>query len=144
MPTEMDFPARGRVTAVNDNGVTFVPEGTNYELHLKTLAPFTGLMNKPVNGYVRAQARKIWTVSSGGNFITPIFGPPRIVQGRIRHLADGTMVLHAAAPVILELPTGANSIDLPTGALAVGSLANATLLPGATFELAAAAIPVQV
>jgi hypothetical protein len=137
MPSEMDFPARGRVIAVDENRVTFVPEGTNYQLHLTSAAAFTGPLNKPLQAFIRAQARKLWTVPSGGNFITPIFGSPRIVQGRIRYLSETAMVLHAGAPVIIELPSGSNSIDPSTGPLGVGALANATLLAGATFELAA-------
>ena len=137
MASEMDFPACGRVIAVNDSLITFVPEGTNYQLHLNPTAPYTGPMNKPVTGFIRAQGRKIWTVPSGGNFITPISGPPRIVQGRVRYVSDALIVLQASTGVIVELPTGPNSIDLTTGALGIGALANATLLPGATFELAA-------
>ena len=84
-------------------------------------------------------ARKIYTVPSGGNFISPIFGPPRIIQGRVRYLDETEMVVQAGVPVIVELPKDENAYDLVRGDLTVSSLVNVVVLPGARFELAVAA-----
>src|SRR5262245_53708696 len=95
MPGPSDFPTRGKVTAVNDGHVVFVPRDTNYEMHLKTTKPYEGPVNAPVDALIRLSARKVYTVPSGGNFITPIFGPPKIVQGRVRYLDERMIVVQA-------------------------------------------------
>jgi hypothetical protein len=89
-----------------------------------------------VEGQVRVSARKVYTVPSGGNFISPIFGPPRIVQGRVRYLDEKEMVVQAGTSVIVELPADEHAYDLVNGDLTVGSLVNVVVLPGARFEFA--------
>src|SRR3712207_9216106 len=68
--------AAGKVTSVGEGKVVFAPAGTNYELHL-VCPSYTGPLNKPVRGIIRVQARTLWTVPSGGEWIQSIFGPPR-------------------------------------------------------------------
>ena len=51
------------------------------------------LDDRPVEALVRVRARKVWTVPSGGLFVAPIFGPPRIVQGRVRALDEHEIVI---------------------------------------------------
>ena len=139
MPSLSDFTARGKVTAVRDGTVVFQPSGTNYEIQLATAGgKYDGPENTLIDGLIRGTVRKLYTVPSGGNFVTPIFGSPRIVQGRVRHVDERAIVLQAGAPFVLELPAADNALDLHTGPIAVGSLVNAVVLPGATFELAKA------
>ena len=141
MPTPLDFVARGKILRVENNIVVFNPSGTTYELHLENQGG--QLLSPSANSiacHIRAAGRKIWTVPSGGNFVVPIFGPPRIVQGRVRYLDESQMVVHAAVPVIVSLPGDDSAYDMINGPLTLSTLVNATLLPGATFELAAAAI----
>jgi hypothetical protein len=76
------------------------------------------------------------TVPSGGNFISPIFGPPRIVQGRVRFLSANVLVIHAGTNLMVELPASDTAFDLATGAIGMGSMVNATILPGGTIALA--------
>lgn len=137
MPSALDFPARGKILRVENNLVVFNPTGTNYELQLvnagkEPLAP----SQNSVQVFIRANARKVWTMPSGGNFVTPIFGPPKIIQGRVRYLDEKTMVLHAATSFILTLPAEATSFDLNNGPVQTAGIVNATILPGATIELA--------
>jgi hypothetical protein len=127
---------RGKVIAVKDRIVVFVPRGSNYELHLATSTQYTGPVNTPIEAVIRAVARKIWTVATGGNFITPIIGPPRIVQGRVRHVTADQIIVHAGAAFVIDLPPVDSAIDLPNGPIALGSMVNVTAMPGATFELA--------
>lgn len=136
MPSPTDFPTTGKVTAVLDGTVVFNPRGTTYQLHLKTAGRYTGPVNAPVEAVIRATGRKIWSVPSGGNFITPIVGPPKIVQGRVKHLDERFLVLQAGANVVVELPSADSAIDLASGAITIGMMVNATTFPGATFELA--------
>jgi hypothetical protein len=77
--------ASGKITSFRDGVAIFSPAGTNYELHLVT-GPYDGPLNVPVKAVIRVVARKIWTVPSGGNFIAPILGTPRTIQGRVRAL----------------------------------------------------------
>src|SRR5215204_1183940 len=126
--------ARGKVTAVKDGLVKFVPYNTAYELHLA--APgYAGPMNTLVDGVIRATARKAYTVPSGGNFISPIYGPPKTIQGRVRAVEGNTIVIQAGTSIYVGLPAEASAVEMQRGPIAVGSLVNVVALPGATFEL---------
>ena len=141
MPSSTDFPTWGKVIEVKDGVVVFNPRGTTYELHLKVPAGAAlPELNAPVQVLIRANGRKVWTVPSGGNFIVPIQGPPRIVQGRVKYADDRQVLVHAGASVIVDLPAAESAIDLPNGAIAVGTMVNATLLPGATVEFVESAV----
>jgi hypothetical protein len=132
------------VTAVKDGYVVFTPRDTTYEMHLQTPQPYSGPVDAPVDALIRLQARKLYTVPSGGNFITPIFGPPRIVQGRVRYLDDRMLVVQAGAKVIVELPGADSAMDLAEGLVTLNRMVNVVALPGATFELVGATTPVAI
>ena len=134
MASMNDFPARGKVSAVKDGGIVFLPADSNYELHLDVPGGYRGPVGQSVEGFIRVQARKVWTVPSGGNFIVPIFGPPRIVQGRVRHIEPGQLVVHATVPFIFTLPQNESALDLPEGPIGLNIMVNVTVLPGASFE----------
>jgi hypothetical protein len=134
MVSATQSPATGKVLSVKDGVVRFSPAGTNYEIHLASPA-FAGPLNTPVRGIVRVEPRKIWTVPSGGLFINPIFGPPKIIQGRIRSLDETMMVIHAGgSSIVVSLPKDDRIYDLANGPLRVGVMVNVTAQPGATFE----------
>jgi hypothetical protein len=126
--------ARGKVTEIRDGGVVFNPSGTNYRLYLAA-ANYAGPVNQPISAVVRGTARKVYTVPSGGNFIAPIFGQPRTLQGRVVSIEDGSMVIHAGLPVVVDLPTAETAIDLDNGQITVGSMVNVVALPQARFSL---------
>jgi hypothetical protein len=132
--TTSGLSARGKVTGKTAGGlIKFIPAGTTYELHLA--APnYEGPLNTLVDGVVRVKARKAYTVPSGGNFITPLYGTPRIIQGRVRAVEGNTIVIQAGTPVRAELPAESSAVELGNGAIAVGSLVNVVALPGAAFE----------
>jgi hypothetical protein len=134
MPENSNFPAHGKVTAVKDQAIVFHPAGTNYELHLIASSAFSGPPNKPIHGIVRVTARKVYTVPSGGNFIQPIFGSPRIIQGRVLFVDDKSMVVQAGCPILVDLPAVDSAIDLDNGQITVGMMANVVALPGARFS----------
>lgn len=138
MPNPSDFPAIGRVLSADADSLIFQPQNSNYELKLATAIKYDGPINQRIECLIHVTARKIYTVPSGGNFISPIFGPPRIVQGRIRLLDEVLMVVQASVPIVVELPSGDSAYDMGNGMLMVGGLANVVALPGARFELLAA------
>ena len=135
MPSLTDHPAVGKVLSIADDHVVFNPAGTNYELKLLTTGRYAGAVGQRVECFVRTTARKVYTVPSGGNFISPIFGPPRTIQGRILYIDDRNMVVRAGTAVIVELPLSDHAVDLAVGGLKVGAIANVAALPGARFEL---------
>ena len=132
-------PTRGRIIEVHDEWVLFAPANTRYHLKLNTAGKYDGPVNALIDGFVRADARKLWTMASGGNFITPIQGPPRIVQGRVRFLDQQMMAVQCGAVVIVKLPAADSALDLNNGQLEEGAMVNATLMPGAKLEWAAVA-----
>lgn len=134
MATATAYQATGKVTAVKDGKIVFAPTGTNYELEL-VCPKYSGPINKPVKGTVRVRARKVWTVPSGGNFITPIFGPPKIIQGRVRSLDARTLVVQAGTAITVELPDDDIVFDLANGAITEGVMVNVTAFAGGTFDL---------
>ncbi|MGE5611553.1 MAG: hypothetical protein ACM359_20045 [Bacillota bacterium] len=138
MASMTDYPAVGRVLRASDDAVVFQPLGTTYELQLATTSKYEGPIGQRVSGLIRGAARKVYTVPSGGNFIVPIAGPTRIVQGRIKYLDETQMVVQAGTPIAIELPKGEDAYDLENGGLAVGVMVNATVWPGARFEAGAA------
>ena len=142
MPTAIDFPTAGKVIAINDGVAVFRPRGTTYELQLKlaSAAAAAPALNVPVDAIIRVQARKVWTVPSGGNFLTPIFGPPKIIQGRVKFADEKQIVVHAGATVVVDLPTIDSAVDLPNGPITVGVMVNVTALPGATVEFVQSAV----
>lgn len=142
MASETDFPSRGKVIEVLDDEVIFAPSKTTYELRLRTpKGRYDGPVRELVDVVIRCVARKIYTVSSGGAFVTPIQGPPRLIQGRVRHVEPRYVVLDAGARFLVRFPENDAAIDLATGPIRIGSLVNAPLLPGSTLELLGAVVP---
>ncbi|HSI31961.1 MAG TPA: hypothetical protein VK986_00095, partial [Tepidisphaeraceae bacterium] len=135
-PPMTPLPARGKILRIEGDYAVFNPAGTTYEIHLlypKGKAPTPS--DRQTSVVIRATARKVWTVPSGGNFVTPIFGPPKIAQGRTKDLSDRQMILHAGVPIVVTLPTSEDAYDLQKGPLTVPGLVNCTLMPGATIEV---------
>jgi hypothetical protein len=135
-----DFPARGKVTSVDSDSLIFTPGNTTYELQLQTSTRYQGPVGELINGLVRGKARKIYTVPSGGGFVAPIFGPPRTAQGRVLFADDSYLVIRAGFPFIIELPKEDSAIDLDQGPITVGTLINAVIFPGVSFEPMSAAV----
>lgn len=134
MPAPTHSPASGKVLSIEDDAILFNPANTTYELRLLTTGRFDGPVNERITGLIRVSARKLYTVPSGGNFISPIFGPPRTIQGWIKYLDEKQMVVHAGVPVIVELPTADSARDMANGPLAVGTMVNVVAQPSARFE----------
>jgi hypothetical protein len=128
--------ARGKVVEATDAHVIFAPLETNYRLYLSASQRYTGPLNQIIEARIRAKARKVYTVPSGGGFISPIFGSPRTIQGRALLVEDRQVVLRAGFPIAIDLPQNDDAVDLDDGFISVGVIVNVVALPGATFELA--------
>jgi len=135
MASVNDLTAQGTILSVDGDVVVFNPSGTRYQLRLKAHGDAPALVvGVAVAGVIRLTARKVRTVSSGGNFITPIFGPPLELQGRIYSLDQRQMVLHAGTPVVVQLPEDDAVYDLNKGPLEVGALVGIVAETGAVFS----------
>ena len=133
-------PTMGRLISDENGIVVFQPRGTTYEIHL---ARGEGGLNipvgKPGKAVIRVKARKVYSVPSGGAFVVPIMGTPRIVQGRVVDVLESSggarrIVLQAGATVIVDLPSDDHAIDLGEGPITEGGLVNAVCEPGAWIE----------
>lgn len=131
--TATNLAATGKVLRTLDGTVVFNPAGTNYEMHLAA-AKYDGPLNRPVKCLIRVVARKVYTVPSGGNFLTPLFGPPRMVQGLVKAADDRALVVQAGCPIHVSLPGDDDAIDLDQGPIAVGRMVNVVCEPGARVE----------
>jgi len=130
-----EFPARGKIIEVSGETVVFHPTGTSYQIHLTARGEPVAAGSAPVQGVIRVRARKLWTVNSGGLFVSPIFGSPRTIQGRVRSLNDRQLILSAGTNIVIDIPGPEAAVDLAAGAITVGSMVNVATLPGGTFEL---------
>ena len=136
-PGDLATGATKGVILRQENGVVvFRPLDTSYEHYLELAGgTFGGELGRNVRAIIRVRARKVYTVLSGGNFVQPILGTPRIVQGRVVALEGNTLYVKSISLFAVELPTGRDSIDMAQGELAVNTMVNVTALPGAAIEL---------
>ena len=132
--TATSLATKGKVLRTEGDCLVFQPGNTNYELHLKA-GNYTGPIGTPVLCTIRVTARKVYSVSTGGNFIQPIFGTPKIIQGRVLSIEGQQLVMHAAAIIVVTLPGDETSIDLNSGGIAKGSMINVVAFAGATADI---------
>ncbi len=135
MTTLKPIPAKGKVIRARDGGVVFNPANSSYELYL-TSEPYQGPLNVSVQVVIRVKVRKIYSVPSGGNFIAPILGTPRTIQGMVRALDENSMIVQAGTPVLVEFPGDDSAFDLASGPITVGCMVNVVANPGAGAEFA--------
>ncbi len=130
--------ARGVLVSASASRVVVGFAGTDYQLHLDPERAPSAQPGKRVIGIIKGQARRIDVVRTGGQFVEPVMGRPRIVQGRVVEVnpgtgntpgtSAGTITVQAPMPIILKLG------DLQRAdQFKVGDLVNTHVLPGATF-----------
>jgi hypothetical protein len=130
-----DFPAEGRIIASAGQTLTFAPQGTKYELELQAPGGYSGPLNQRLGAMIQVKARKVFTAGAGGNFVAPIFGPPRVVQGRVLHVEEGRIVIRAGLNIIVEMPAAEHAVDLEHGEIQEGSIVNVVADGNATIQL---------
>lgn len=127
--------SKGKVLRIEGEMIVFRPGNTTYEMHL-VCPDYQGPVNEPVQLIIRASARKVYTVPSGGLFVSPIMGVPKIVQGRVKDLTDEQVTLNCGVLINIDLPKVAGGIELARGPIETGVLVNAVLLAGTRAEWA--------
>ena len=103
---------------------------TNYQLHLTATAPIAAATGHRVRGVIGLKVWKVDRLVNTGNFIEPIYGRPRRVQGHVAGAIGNSLVVKCCGCLM--------RCDLPeryaAGDFQVGEPLGLDILPGATFE----------
>lgn len=125
--------ARGILTAEHTGAIDFAVIGTDYLLRLAVSTPLPPAeIGKRIVGTIRAQARRIDVVTTGGRFVEPVYGKPRRVQGQIIALDPNTDTLVVLAHTDLPFVCKTNGMQ-HAGDFKVGQLVSFDVAPGASF-----------
>lgn len=119
-------------TATKPGYIVFSVPNTSYELHLRPTAEVSTPAGKRLIGIVRAQARRIDVVQTGGQYMEPVAGRPRRVQGTVLAIQSGAVVVDAGIPIHCT-PVDARQ---KAEQFEIGQLVSFDVLDGATFTLA--------
>jgi hypothetical protein len=139
-PTDKIAPtlARGELsevcapTATKPGHIVIEFPNTSYQMHLLPSGPITTPVGKRIIGTIRATARRVDLVETGGKYVEPVFGRPRRVQGTViggddrsrTLIVDAGMPIHCAMTDARQLPS-----MFPRGAMV-----SFDVLDGATFS----------
>jgi hypothetical protein len=117
-------------TATRAAYIKFAVPNTNYELHLRPTGPIQTPPGKRLIGVIRAQARRIDVVETGGEYIEPVYGRPRRVQGTVLRTEGGAIVVDAGAPIHCTPTDPRQKADQ----FSAGQFVSFDVLDGASFE----------
>ncbi len=108
--------------------------GTSYDLHLVPTTPIHTQVGKRLVGTVRAQARRVDIVQSGGRYVEPVIGRPRRIQGSILAIdpEHNAILIDASLPIHCELTDPRQHAQ----DFAPGQFVSFDALDGATFTQA--------
>lgn len=122
-----------RLAACTDGVAEFTVPGTQYRLHLAVDAGFDAETGRRVKGRVRGRALRMHRAGAGGNFIEPLQGRPRIVQGTVLAVdpAANEVILDLVVPVRVAMHEGQSATAFSTG-----DVVNFYMEPGTRFEAA--------
>jgi hypothetical protein len=96
--------ARGVLSDANDEQIILSIPGTDYQFHLAVYKKPSTPVGKRIAGTIRAHARRIDVVHTGGRYVEPVYGRPRRVQGEIIGVDTGaqTVTVHAGVPIVCK------------------------------------------
>lgn len=123
--------ARGVLAAIGDEWIDLEVPGTDYRLRLETYKAPTTPIGKRIHGIIRARARRIDVVRTGGRYVEPVYGRPRRVQGRVAAIdeSDHGIVVQAGVPIVCRLT---DDRQRPAD-FAIGDFVSFDVMAGATF-----------
>jgi hypothetical protein len=124
------FVANVAETATKPPFVKFSVPNTSYELHLRATGAIAAQPGKRLIGLVRAQARRIDITTTGGQFIEPVMGRPRRVQGTVIAVVNGAVVVDAGIPIHCTPTDSRQSADQ----FSPGQFVGFDVLDGASIE----------
>lgn len=111
--------ARGVLLENHGDRIVLGISGTDYRLHLNVPAPIAAARGSSITGRIEAHARRIDITRTGGHFIDPVYGRPRIIQGRVIETAleHPMMVVKAVVPLHIRVRPPQNPSDFEIGAI---------------------------
>lgn len=93
-------------TATKPAFLSFGVAGTSYQIHLQyadtaqaALQAKLETISKRLIGTIHAQAKRIDIVQTGGQYVEPVMGRPRRVQGTVIAIKGNEMVVDAGVPI---------------------------------------------
>ncbi len=130
--------ARGTLEEVHEASATkpaFIVvsfANTSYRSHFEIEDPgaITATVGKRIVGTIRAEAKRIDVVTTGGRYVEPVYGRPRRVQGTVIAIEDGAVVVNAGMPIHCT-PTDDRQ---NAGDFEAGQFVSFDVLRGARFE----------
>ncbi len=104
--------------------------GTDYRLHLMVYKRVSAEEGKRAVGTIRAQARRIDVVNTGGKYVEPVYGRPRRVQGEIiaTDPSDQSVIVDAGFPIVCQTMAPQTPNDFR-----VGDFVSFDVMSGASF-----------
>ncbi len=111
--------ARLRLIETADQRVVVAIPNTNYQLHLQPEGTIDVAPGKRLRGVVRADVWKLDRVTSGGDYIEPVYGKPRRIQGHVLGAmpeGNGLIVEVHDCPFVGLLPERWDAAAIPLGA----------------------------
>jgi hypothetical protein len=104
---------------------------TSYEMHLVPTESVVATPGQRITGRIRAKARRVDVVGTGGRYVEPVYGRPRRVQGTIVgvDVAANTITVNAGVPIICEVTDARQQAS----AFTEDSFVSFDVLDGATF-----------
>lgn len=125
--------ARGRLEALDDRRLVLAVPNTDYRLHLVPTAPAARIktpIGKRIRGVIEAKALRMHNAHGGGLYIEPVYGVPRIVQGRVLAVDPerNRLLMNMAVPVWVSMHEQQRVDDI-----ALDQLVNFYVESGATF-----------
>ncbi|MCC6661276.1 MAG: hypothetical protein IT437_10365 [Phycisphaerales bacterium] len=116
-------------TATKPAHVVFTVPNTDYEMHLVPTAEVRTRPGKRLVGTIRARARRIDVVLTGGRYVEPVWGRPRRVQGSVVAVEPDAVVVDAGMPIHC-VPTDPRQKPAD---FAPGQFVSFNVMDGATF-----------
>jgi hypothetical protein len=121
---------RDAATAGGLRSYVLTVPGSEYVLDLVSGGPTSVPVGKRVSGVVSGRAQKLHRAHAGGEFIEPVEGHPRIVQGRVRETdpTGNRLLLQAVVPMWITL-----SADQSARSFMPGDIVNFYMESGVVF-----------
>lgn len=123
MSTETARPAQDvaslRFVRMQNDMVVFKVPGTDYELHLVCRDPLNVPEGRRVKGTIHARALRMHQSDTGGRFMEPVYGPPRIVQGTVLEAdsQNNRLLMDLTVPVWVTLDPAQTAAKYHPGAM---------------------------
>ncbi|MGC9260305.1 MAG: hypothetical protein ACP5I8_09570 [Phycisphaerae bacterium] len=105
------------VESIENDLLTLKAPNANYRNTFKCSSAGDTAVGRRITGEIHAAARKIEAVSQGGNYVEPLFGRPRRMQGLVLRQNPGNnlLLVQTGYKVTVRLPPQQTAADYPVG-----------------------------